>query len=114
MISENLSHDTKVWTIEYDLDGNILDNGYGKQRITGEQDKDGNFIYDNLPDYDYVNITYDTYEYIKDPNSKSKAAAAVKTKVDTKYVDGHKKNGEKGIMPSILEELLSARKSTRN
>ena len=114
MISENLSHDTKVWTIEYDLDGNILDNGYGKQRITGEQDKDGNFIYDNLPDYDYVNITYDTYEYIKDPNSKSKAAAAVKTKVGYKICRwAQKKNGEKGIMPSILEELLSARKSTR-
>ena len=36
MISENISHDSKVWTVEYDLEGNEL------QR-TGVQDKSGKF-----------------------------------------------------------------------
>ena len=47
MISENLSHDSKVWTKEYDLDGNLIE-------VVGEQDNDNNFVYDNLPDYEYV------------------------------------------------------------
>ena len=114
MISENLSHDTKVWTKEYNLKGNIVIDKYtGEQKISGERNNEGEFIYDNLPDYDYVDITYDTYEYIKDPNG-SKAAAAVKTKVGYKICRwAQHKDGKKGIMPSILEELLGARKATR-
>ena len=41
MISENISQDSKVWTKEYDLEGNLI-------KTTGKRDKDGNFIYDNL------------------------------------------------------------------
>jgi hypothetical protein len=37
MISENLSHDSKVWTKEYDLEGNLI-------KETGEKDKRGNFV----------------------------------------------------------------------
>lgn len=50
MMSENISHDSKVWTKEYDLFGNLIS-------------ETGNYIYDNLPDYEYVNISYDTYKY---------------------------------------------------
>ena len=103
MISENLSHDTKVWTKEYDLEDNIV-------RETGIKDDDNNFIYDKLENYDYVDITYDTYESIKEGPTK----AAVKTKIGYKICRwAQHKNGQKGIMPSILEELLSARKATR-
>ena len=42
--------------------------------IIGEQDSSGNFIYDNLPGYKYVDIKYDTFEYKR----KSEKAAAVK------------------------------------
>ena len=114
MISENLSHDTKVWTKEYNLKGSIVIDKYtGEQKISGERNTEGEFIYDNLPDYEYVDITYDTYEYIKDPNG-SKAAAAVKTKVGYKICRwAQHTDGKKGIMPSILEELLGARKATR-
>ena len=114
MISENLSHDTKVWTKEYNEKGNIVIDKYtGEQKISGERNEQGEFIYDNLPDYEYVDITYDTYEYIKDPNG-SKAAAAVKTKVGYKICRwAQHTDGKKGIMPSILEELLGARKATR-
>jgi DNA polymerase elongation subunit (family B) len=104
MISENLSHDSKVWTKEYDLAGNLIKNGEW-----GEKDENGNFIYDNLPGYEYVNITYDTFKYVR----KSPKAAAEKVKSGTKICRFAQFPEGKAIMPSILEELLMARKSTR-
>ena len=107
MISENLSHDSKVWTREYDLEGKLVEEW-------GEKDKDNNYLYDNLPGYEYVEVIYDTYRYIR----KNPKAAAEKIK------SGHKicrfaqpfktESGEgEAIMPSILKELLKARKETR-
>jgi DNA polymerase elongation subunit (family B) len=101
MISENLSHDSKVWTKEYDLDGNLI-------RETGEPE------YDNLPGYKYVDITYDTYKWTRPKSATKTAAAAVKVKCGTKVCRfAQFPEGEKGIMPAILEELLTARKTTR-
>lgn len=101
MISENLSHDSKVWTKEYDLDGTLI-------RETGEAE------YDNLPGYKYVDITYDTYKWTRPKSSTKTAAAAVKVKCGTKVCRfAQFPEGEKGIMPAILEELLVARKTTR-
>jgi DNA polymerase elongation subunit (family B) len=101
MISENLSHDSKVWTKEYDNDGNLV-------RETGEQ------RYDNLPGYKYVDITYDTYRWTRPKSATKTAAAAVKVKCGTKVCRfAQFPEGEKGIMPAILEELLLARKTTR-
>ena len=101
MISENLSHDSKVWTKEYDLDGVLT-------RETGEAE------YDNLPGYKYVDITYDTYKWTRPKSATRTAAAAVKVKCGTKVCRfAQFPAGEKGIMPSILEELLVARKTTR-
>lgn len=102
MISENLSHDSKVWTREYDLAGNLTDEW-------GEKDENENFIYDNLPGYEYVNITYDTFKYVR----KSPKSAAEKVKSGTKTCRFAQFPEGKAIMPSILEELLMARKSTR-
>jgi len=103
MLSENLSHDSKVWTREYDLTNNLIEE-------TGETDKAGNFIYDNLPDYKYVDVTYDTYTYVR----KTPSAAAEKVKCGRKICRfAQFPHGERAIMPSILEELLKARKSTR-
>jgi DNA polymerase elongation subunit (family B) len=101
MISENLSHDTKVWTKEYDLHDNLI-------RETGEKDANtGQFIYDNLPGMEYVDITYDTYTYVR----KTPSSAAEKVLSGKKICRFEQTN--KGIMPSILEELLQARKKTR-
>lgn len=103
MISENLSHDSKVWTVEYDLNGRVINE-------TGEKDDTGRYIYDNLPSYKYVDIIYDTYEY-KRPKP---TAAAIKMKVGSKKCRfAQFPNGEYAIMPKILKELLAARKSTR-
>jgi len=103
MMSENFSHDSKVWTKEYDLAGNLVEE-------TGEKDENENFIYDNLPDYEYVDVEYDTYRYIR----KHPAAAAEKVKSGTKKCRfAQFPDGKRAIMPSILEELLTARKTTR-
>ena len=103
MISENLSHDSKVWTREYNLDGKLIEE-------TGKTGDNGEFIYDNLPGYSYVDIEYDTYKYTR----KSPSAAALKVKCGRKTCRfAQFPEGRRAIMPSILEELLKARKATR-
>jgi len=100
MISENLSHDSKVWTKEYDLDGNLV-------RETGEKDpKTRQHIYDNLPGYTYVDVEYDTYRW--KPNARGKMEKHLSGKKVCRFAQG-----TKAILPSILEELLAARKATR-
>jgi len=104
MMSENLSHDSKVWTKEYNLNNELL-------TITGETDDTGEvFIYDNLPGYEYVDICYDTFKYVR----KSATSAAEKIKSGYKICRfAQFPEGSRAIMPSILEELLLARKTTR-
>ena len=58
MISENISHDTKVWTKEYDLDGVLT-------KETGDEK------YDKL-ELQHVDITYDTYRWIRPEAGKRK------------------------------------------
>jgi DNA polymerase elongation subunit (family B) len=103
MISQNYSHDSKVWSKEYDLNGKLV-------AITGERNKAGVFIYDNLPGYHYIDMEFDTFKYIrKTPTSK-----AEKTKVGTLVCRWAQfPDNKKGIMPAILEELLKARSDTR-
>lgn len=104
MISENISHDSKVWTKEYDLLDTLV-------KETGEKDEDGNYIYDNLPNYKYVDVTYDTYQWRR-KNGNEKAAME-KVKVGYKTCRFAQFPEGKAVMPSILEELLHARKATR-
>lgn len=106
MISQNYSHDSKVWTKEYDLQGNLI-------KETGEKDpKTGEYLYDNLPGYEYIHIEFDNYKYLRPANNPK--AREVKTKVGKIICCwAQLPNGQKSIMPSILEELLSARKATR-
>ena len=103
IISENISHDSKVWTKTFDLDGNQIGE-------TGQKDKHGNYIYDNLDEYKYVDIQYDTFAF-----KRTSHTAAAK-----KVLTGHKvcryaqfPNDEKAIMPAILQELLAARSATK-
>jgi DNA polymerase elongation subunit (family B) len=105
MISENLSHDTKVWTREYDLAGNLIEEW-------GDKDKNGNFIYDNLPGYEYVDVTYDTYAYRR-KNPKAAAEKILNGHKICRFVQPNIDSEDTGIMPSILKELLKARKDTR-
>ena len=109
MISENLSHDSKVWTKEYNLNGILVCS-------TGEIDGNGVFIYDNLPGYEYVDVEYDTYVWKH--NARGKAIKTVNGKKVCRFAQPKMDDvsgiiGEKAIMPSILEELLEARSATR-
>ena len=104
MISENLCHSSKVWTKEYDLNGNLLED-----KTWGERDESGKFIYDNLSDYTYVDIEYDTFSYIR----KSAKSACQKVKTGKKICRFAEHKDYKAILPSVLEELLSSRKATK-
>ena len=103
MISQNYSHDSKVWTKEYDMAGNL-------KRTTGERDKSGKFIYDNMPGYHYIDMEFKTYRYIR----AHPKALAKKTQTGTKVCRwAQLPDNQKSIMPSILTELLDARSATR-
>ena len=91
MISENLSHDSKVLTREYDLSGRLLK-------------EQGEIRYDNLPGYEYVDIQYDPFKYVR----KSKTSQAEKIRCGYKICRfAQFPNDEKAIMPMILMDLLN-------
>ena len=97
MISQNYSHDSKVWTKEYDLTGLLI-------RETG------NHMYDNLAGYTYIDIEFDTYVWRrKTPTSRAEKVVSGKKVCRWAQLP----DGQKSIMPAILEELLDARKKTR-
>ena len=96
MISQKYSHDTKVWTKEYDLTGKLI-----KQT--------GDMQYDNLPGVEYIDIEFDTYRYLR-PNNNP-VAKAVKTKSGKMICRWAQ--SQDAIMPAILQELLKARSDTR-
>ena len=104
MISQNYSHDSKVWTKEYDLTGALIGE-------TGEKDATtGLYIYDNLPEYQYIDIEFDTFRYVR----KTPTSRAEKVKSGTMMCRwAQLPDDQKSIMPAILEELLSARAQTR-
>ena len=103
IISENLSHDSKVWTKEYDLKHNLL-------KETGEKDNSGNYIYDNMDNAEYVDINYDTYKWARLTPKGAKVKQHVGYKI-CRFIQPQ--NGNRAILPSILEELLAARKRTK-
>jgi DNA polymerase elongation subunit (family B) len=112
MLSENLCPSSKVWTKIYDLANNLIAETGSKDQVTMQ------YVYDNLPGYEYVDITFDTYRYVR----KSPKAKAEKIKSGYKVCRFAQPLlvstplglvEEKAIMPSILQELLKARKDTR-
>jgi len=106
IISENLSHDSKVWTKEYDLYNNLINE-------TGEKNEKGDYCYDNLYDcgYTYIDVKYDTYKYMRPSPKAAEKKVIIGYKI-CRFAQFPDKYG-KAIMPAILEELLAARKATR-
>jgi DNA polymerase elongation subunit (family B) len=106
IISENLSHDSKVWTKEYDLHNNLI-------KETGEKSENGDYSYDNLYEYgyQYIDVKYDTYKYVRPSPKAAEKKVVVGYKI-CRFAQFPDKDG-KAIMPAILEELLAARKATR-
>jgi len=110
MISQNYCHSSKVWAKEYRWDPDT--DKYTLSKTEGERDAKGVFKYDNLPGYEYVEIEFDTFEWRRNPaNPRAKAK---KTKVGKRVCRwAQLPNGEKSVLPSILMELLKARKDTK-
>ena len=108
MLSENLCPSSKVWTKIYDLANNLVAETGSKNLGTGQ------YVYDNLPGYEYVDITFDTYRYVR-KNPKARAEKIKSGYKVCRFAQPLKVNEkeEKAIMPSILQELLKARKDTR-
>lgn len=102
MLSENLCPSSKVWSKVFDLNGKLLSE-------TGVRSGDGTYTYDNLDGYSYVDVTFDTFKYVR----KTPKAKAEKIKSGYKICRFAKYGENRAIMPSILDELLKARKNTR-
>ena len=118
MLSENLCPSSKVWTKIYDLAGNLVTETGQKILKESEKkkpDEPDKYLYDNLPGYEYVDIRFDTFRYYR----KNPKARAEKIKNGYKLcrfaqpLSSAEGKEEKAIMPSILQELLKARKDTR-
>jgi DNA polymerase elongation subunit (family B) len=96
MISQNYSHDSKLWTKTYDLHGQLIEHT-GNTSIEQTQ-------------YQYIDTEFDVLEYKK----VGKSQKCVKTKIGTKICRWIQlPGGKKSIMPCILKELLQARAETR-
>jgi DNA polymerase elongation subunit (family B) len=118
MLSENLCPSSKVWTKIYDLAGNLVTE-------TGQKiEKSNDYLYDNLPGYEYVDIRFDTFRYYrKNPKARAEKIKngyklcrfAQPLHIQSAHSGVLQSAGalEKAIMPSILQELLKARKDTR-
>ena len=107
ILSENLCPSSKVFTKNYDLSGNLISE-------TGEKNKKNQYEFDNLPEYEYVDIKFDTFKWIKKKPNGSFEKVNVGYKL-CRFAQPRIINGkeESAIMPSILKELLTARKDTR-
>lgn len=108
MLSENLSPDSKVWSKIFNLYDELI-------AETGQKDETGNFVYDNLPGREYVNVIFDTYRYVrKTPKGRAeKVKSGYKVCRFIQPILDETGKEEKAIMPAILQELLKARKDTR-
>jgi len=103
----NLSPNSKVWTKDYNLAGELVAD-------TGEKDpQTGEYIYDNLQEYKYVETEFDLFQtVVEDPTKK--VSKKVKRKIGKRVCRWAQfPNGEEGIIPAIIGNLLKARSDTR-
>ena len=103
----NLSPNSKVWTKDYNLEGELVAD-------TGEKDpKTQEYIYDNLPEYKYVETEFDLFQTVVE-NPDKKVSKKIKRKIGKRVCRWAQfPNGEEGIIPAIIGNLLKARSDTR-
>jgi len=111
----NLSPNSKVWTKTFDNDGKLVkinqvtitDSNLAKLQAWADR-------YDNLPDYKYINVTFDNFEQIQRFGSTGNYLKTDKIKSGYKEVRWAKfPDKQEGIIPCIIGDLLKARKETR-
>uniref|UniRef100_A0A6C0DGX0 DNA-directed DNA polymerase n=1 Tax=viral metagenome TaxID=1070528 RepID=A0A6C0DGX0_9ZZZZ len=98
MESENISHDSLVWTKDYDSSGNLMAVVFGSDE------------YDGMEGYGYTDIEFDLLR--KDPEDKRKHYAKIKagTRI-CRYAQPL--DGSKATVPDIIRGLLATRKAKR-
>jgi DNA polymerase delta subunit 1 len=97
-ISENLSQDSVVWVKDYDMKGGFVCL------------KEGSDTYDNLPDWDYLEVEYDI---LKPDPADTRKHPELKPSGRRVCRFAQPRDGSKGSLPKILMKLLGKRKSTR-
>lgn len=96
IISENISHDTLVWTKDYDLKGNFVKTSWGNE-----------FEKYDKPITPFTDIEFDTFGIEEGDERKNPEKVKTGTRV-CRYAQD-----KKGAIPIIIEQLLDARKKTR-
>lgn len=100
IISENISHDSLVWTKDFDLDGNLVCVSFGSV-------DDESYAPEGTR---WTDIEFD----IKRPDPNDKRKQPEKIKVGTRLCRyAQKPDGSKHTLPDIVAKLLQARKTKR-
>lgn len=111
----NLSPNSKVWTRHYDLQGKMIKINEKmittKNRELLEQEA---AQYDNVDGYQYINVPFDSFETVQRYTAAGKIGRKDKVKNGTKVCRWAQfPDGQEGIIPCIIGDLLKARKETR-
>ena len=114
----NLSPNSKVWTKLYDLQNNLKSiNGISladKSPMKQEALLAQSMKYDLLPGYRYIETQFDHFETVQLYTANGKLGRKIKEKRGRKVCRwAIFPEGQEGIIPCIIGDLLKARKETR-
>ena len=114
----NLSPNSKVWTKLYDNQNNLVrindvvlaKCNPNQKAVLIKQTQ----LYDNLPEYRYIETSFDHFESVQTYTTNGKLGRKIKEKRGVKVCRWAQfPNGQEGIIPCIIGDLLKARKETR-
>ena len=114
----NLSPNSKVWTKLYDNQNNLVrindvilaKCNPNQKAVLIKQTQ----LYDNLPEYRYIETSFDHFETVQTYTANGKLGRKIKEKRGVKVCRWAQfPNGQEGIIPCIIGDLLKARKETR-
>ena len=111
----NLSPNSKVWTKNFDLNGNLIKINDKKVTEKNRAALEAEIAkYDNLPDHQYIEVEFDSFETVQQYTANGKLGRKDKVKSGKKLCRWAQfPNGQEGIIPCIIGDLLKARKETR-
>jgi DNA polymerase elongation subunit (family B) len=108
----NLSPNSKVWTKLYNLKGELI--RINDIHLTEKNRKyleASTLKYDNLPGYEYIETEFDHFETVQRYTANGNLGRKEKVKCGKKVCRWAQfPNGQEGIVPCIIGDLLKARK----
>lgn len=108
MISENLSHDSYIG---FKVVTKGADTNFKGIPLNPENEFEKMLLAGSFPGWDYVDVVYDVYDYVPVAPGKKKKKKIVTAHKICRFAQPP--NGAKSVVPTILQELLDARASTR-